>query len=116
MSADAPGSVAVVVSTASARIVLSGEVDVSTNDQLVAAVHRVEDLNVPIEVDTQRLTFMDSSVIAVIAHLARNCPGQVTFHSPPETVRYLLELTQVCDLVRVTGPMTAQPASPASTL
>ncbi len=101
LDAEPAGSISVLTSPDRARLVMEGEVDVAMNDQLSEAVKEIESLDVAVDVETESLTFMDSSVIALIAHLASKSKHQVTFIRPPDVVRFLLDLTQIGELVEV---------------
>ena len=55
----------------------------------------------PIEIDTLAVSFVDSTVIAVFAALAHRQPGRLRFINPSESVRFLLDLTQLAQIIEV---------------
>jgi anti-sigma B factor antagonist len=98
---DVPGSSAVLTSATRVRLVLAGEVDISMNDELMEASSELEQIGLPIDVDVRNVTFMDSSVIAVLARLTHRVPAQLRIIEPPDVVRFLLEVTKIGELVEV---------------
>ncbi|MFD1504958.1 STAS domain-containing protein [Georgenia yuyongxinii] len=107
--ADVPGSAAVLTSATQARLVLAGEVDVSMNDELMEASTELEQTGLPIDVDVRHVTFMDSSVIAVLARLTHRVPSRLRLIEPPDVVRFLLDVTKIGELVEV---LDADPGFP----
>ncbi|PFG41310.1 STAS domain-containing protein [Georgenia soli] len=99
--ADEQGLVSVLTSPARVRIVLAGPVDASLSDELATAAREAADAGVPVDVDTRTVTFMDSTVIAAIAHLAHRISHRVRFIEPPDLVRFLLEVTHIGEVVDV---------------
>ncbi|TRW46122.1 STAS domain-containing protein [Georgenia yuyongxinii] len=98
---EVPGSAAVLTSATRARLVLAGEVDVSMNDELMEASSELEQTGLPIDVDVRHVTFMDSSVIAVLARLTHRVPSRLRIIEPPDVVRFLLDVTRIGELVEV---------------
>ncbi|HEY3437148.1 MAG TPA: STAS domain-containing protein [Actinotalea sp.] len=96
-----PASVHVIVKTDRCRIVLSGEVDADLAADLREATADAESTGLPIEVDAQHVTFMDSSGIAFLARIATRSAERVTVIRAPETVRFLLEVTRIGELLDV---------------
>lgn len=99
--ADVPGSAAVLTSATRARLVLAGEVDVSMNEELMEASTELEQTGLPIDVDVRHVTFMDSSVIAVLARLTHRVSSPLRIIEPPDVVRFLLDVTKIGELVEV---------------
>lgn len=97
-----PGSVHVIFATDRARIVLAGEVDAELGPELLEAAADVETAGYPVEVDTHRVTFMDSSGVAFLARLAARSASRVLVIRPPETVRFLLEVTRISEILDIT--------------
>ena len=97
------GSVAVVDLADRSRVVLRGEVDASMNSELAAALVQVVRRGLPADIDARGTTFVDSTVIAAIAHLSRRLPAGVSVIDPPEHVRFLLHISQVEEFVTVTS-------------
>lgn len=95
------GTVRVRVTDAGARLLLTGEIDVSMNAELYAAVSELEDLGMPIEVHTSEVTFIDSSVMAFLASLVRRCDQPIRLVDPPALVRYLLRVAELEDVVEI---------------
>lgn len=83
------------------RIDLEGEIDATVASGLAEAVGTAELLGLPTEVDASGITFMDSSGIALLARLATRTPRPLRVLSPPEVVRFLLEVTRIGDMVEV---------------
>ena len=100
-SAGEPGAVQVIVGTASTRIVLSGEVDADLAAELQEATAEAEHLGLPIEVDAHHVTFMDSSGVAFLARLSIRSQHRVRLLRVPPTVRFLLEVTRIGELLDV---------------
>jgi anti-anti-sigma regulatory factor len=110
---DQDGSVAVLTSPSGVRLVLSGPVDASLSDELTAATREAAQARLPVDVDTRTVTFMDSTVIAAIAHLAHRIPHRVRFIEPPELVQFLLEVTHIGEVVDVLDHDPGFPTDPA---
>ena len=101
---DDAGTVSIRYSPTSAHLVLAGEVDARLNAQLASATLQLTEYGLPVDVDTRDVTFMDSAVIALIAHLANRLTAPVRIVAPSDQVRFLLEVTHVGDLVEVVEP------------
>lgn len=99
--AGSEGSTALLTSATSNRLVLSGEVDISMNEELGQAAVTIERSGLPLEVDARNVTFMDSSVIAVLARLAYRLPDRLRIIQPPDVVRFLLEVTKIGEIVDI---------------
>lgn len=95
------GSVHVIVAPGRTRVVLCGDVDASIAGDLIEAAADAEASRLPAEVDAHRVTFMDSSGVALVARLASRTPGRLRVIRPPDVVRFLLEVTHIGDLVEV---------------
>jgi len=100
-NAGEPGAVQVIVGTESTRIVLSGEVDADLAAELQEATAEAEHLGLPIEVDAHHVTFMDSSGVAFLARLSIRSQHRVRLLRVPPTVRFLLEVTRIGELLDV---------------
>ncbi|WP_029291718.1 STAS domain-containing protein [Cellulomonas sp. HZM] len=96
-----PGAVHVIVGAESTRIVLSGEVDADLSAELQEATAEAEHLGLPIEVDAHHVTFMDSSGVAFLARLSIRSQHRVRLLRVPPTVRFLLEVTRIGELLDV---------------
>ena len=96
-----PGSVHVIVQDSRTRLVLSGEIDADLAGDLAEATTDAEHAGLPIDVDAQHVTFMDSSGIAFLARLATRSVGPVRVLRAPETVRFLLQVTRIGELLEV---------------
>lgn len=96
-----PGSVHVIVGTDRTRIVLSGEVDADLGQDLQDATTEAEQRGLPIEVDAHHVTFMDSSGVAFLARLAVRSEQRVRLLRVPPTVRFLLDVTRIGELLDV---------------
>jgi anti-sigma B factor antagonist len=96
-----PGTVHVILGADHTRIVLSGEIDADLGTDLHQATADAEHAGLPIEVDTHHVTFMDSSGVAFLARLATRSPHRVRLLRVPPTVRFLLEVTRIGELLDV---------------
>lgn len=96
-----PGTVHVILGADRTRIVLSGEVDADLGTDLHQATVDAEHAGLPIEVDTHHVTFMDSSGVAFLARLATRSQHRVQLLRVPPTVRFLLEVTRIGELLDV---------------
>lgn len=94
-----PASVHVIVMGDRTRIVVSGEIDADLAAELQEATSDAESTGLPIEVDAQHVTFMDSSGVAFLARLAARSTQRVRVLHAPETVRFLLEVTRIGELL-----------------
>ena len=105
-----PASVHVIVLADRTRIVVSGEIDADLAPDLQQATADAEATGLPIEVDAQHVTFMDSSGIAFLARLAARSAERVQVLNAPESVRFLLEVTRIGELLDlVHAPATDAP-------
>ncbi len=110
-----PGAVQVLVGTQAVRIVLSGDVDSDLGDDLMEATaeaERHDDL--PIEVDAHHVTFMDSAGVAFLARLSIRSKHRVTLLRVPPTVKFLLDVTRIGELVDVATDDEAAPFRPVA--
>ena len=82
-------------------MVLSGEVDADLAADLAEATADAEAAGLPIDIDAQHVTFMDSSGIAFLARIASRGPRPVRILRAPETVRFLLEVTRIGELLEL---------------
>ncbi|SDR77995.1 STAS domain-containing protein [Paraoerskovia marina] len=96
-----PASVHVIVGTNRARIVLSGEIDADLGADLAEATSHAEAAGLPVEIDAHHVTFMDSSGVAFLARLASRNPHPVRVLRAPPTVRFLLEVTRIGELLEI---------------
>lgn len=96
-----PASVHVIVGASRARIVLSGEIDADLGADLNEATSAAEGSGLPVEIDAHHVTFMDSSGVAFLARLASRSPHRVRVLRAPPTVRFLLEVTRIGDLLDI---------------
>ncbi|WP_255491718.1 MULTISPECIES: STAS domain-containing protein [unclassified Actinotalea] len=96
-----PASVHVIVQDGRTRIVLSGEVDADMAADLSEATADAEAAGLPIDIDAQHVTFMDSSGIAFLARIATRSSQKVRVLRAPETVRFLLQVTRIGELLEL---------------
>ena len=96
-----PGSVQVIMHGQRTRIVLTGEIDADLGPDLQEATSDAEATGLPIDIETQHVTFMDSSGIAFLARIASRSGSRTRVIRPPETVRFLLEVTRIGELLEV---------------
>ncbi len=107
-----PGAVQVLVGADAVRIVLSGDVDSDLGDDLTEATAEAERHGLPIEVDAHHVTFMDSAGVAFLARLSTRSKHRVRLLRVPPTVRFLLEVTRIGELVDVAPDDEAAPFRP----
>lgn len=96
-----PASVHVIVQDGRTRIVLSGEVDADLAADLTEATTDAEAAGLPIDIDAQHVTFMDSSGVAFLARIATRSAHPVRMLRVPETVKFLLDVTRIGELLEV---------------
>lgn len=96
-----PGAVQVILGTDRSRIVLSGEIDADLGPDLQQATADADLAGLPIEVDAHHVTFMDSSGVAFLARLSIRSQHRVRLLRVPPTVRFLLEVTRIGELLDV---------------
>jgi anti-anti-sigma factor len=96
-----PASVHVIVGSTRARVVLSGEIDADIGADLGEAIAHAEKSGLPVEIDAHHVTFMDSSGVAFLARLASRSPQKVRILRAPPTVRFLLEVTRIGELLEI---------------
>ena len=96
-----PASVNLIVGSSRARIVLSGEIDADIGPELAEATTEAEATGLPVEIDAHHITFMDSSGVAFLARMATRMPGRISILRAPPTVKFLLEVTRIGDLVEI---------------
>ncbi|WP_066586708.1 STAS domain-containing protein [Cellulomonas timonensis] len=96
-----PGTVHVILGADRTRIVLSGEIDADLGPDLQEATTDAEQAGLPIEVDAHHVTFMDSSGVAFLARLSIRSQHRVRLLRVPPTVRFLLEVTRIGELLDV---------------
>jgi anti-anti-sigma factor len=95
------GQVTVRTSVTRTRLVLSGEVDMSLADELSAAVDEVLALGLPVDVDVRAVTFLDSSGLSKLVHLATSSVTRPRLIQPPDFVTFLLEVTRLDEVMDV---------------
>lgn len=109
-----PASVHVMVQDGRTRIVLSGEVDADLAPDLTEATSDAETTGLPIDIDAQHVTFMDSSGIAFLARIATRSSQKVRILRAPETVRFLLQVTRIGELLELVDDPDAPEADEQS--
>ena len=107
-----PGAVQVLVVADTVRVVLSGDVDSDLGDDLREAAAEAESAGLPIEVDSHHVTFMDSAGVAFLARLSTRSRHRVRVLRVPPTVRFLLEVTRIGELVDVVPDDETAPFRP----
>lgn len=91
----------VIVENGRTRIVLSGEIDADLAADLADAIEAAEAAALPIDIDAHHVTFMDSSGIAFLARVATRVQQPVRVLRAPESVRFLLQVTRIHELLEV---------------
>jgi len=107
-----PGSVHVITGIDHIRIILAGEVDADLAGDRQDATTAVERSGLPVEVDAHHVTFMDSSGVAFLARLATRSAYRVRLLNVPPTVRFLLEVTRIGELLDVSEDGADPPIPP----
>lgn len=107
-----PNDVSVLTSPTRTRLVLAGEMDLTSQGELDEAIEEVVLRRLPVDIDTRNVTFMDSSVVAALARLVQRLEEPPTLVDPPELVRFLLDVTKLSDVVTV---VDVDPGFPRST-
>ncbi|GAA4430430.1 hypothetical protein GCM10023169_33860 [Georgenia halophila] len=84
------------------RLVLTGEIDASLAPRLSSATAEALARELPIDIHTRSVTFMDSSALTYLARMASTYqPRRLTFVDPSDVVLFLLDVTKVGDVVEV---------------
>ena len=96
-----PGSVHVIVGATHARVVLSGEIDADLAADLNQATRDVQDSMLAVEIDAHHVTFMDSTGVAFLARLTAVTQEPVRIFNTPPTVRFLLEVTSIGNMLEI---------------
>ena len=91
----------VIVEDGRTRVVLSGEVDADLAADLADATADAEAAGLPVDIDAQHVTFMDSSGIAFLARIATRVQQPVRVLRAPDSVRFLIEMTRIHELLEV---------------
>jgi len=107
-----PGSVHVITGIDHIRVILAGEIDADLSGDLQDATTVAERSGLPVEVDAHHVTFMDSSGVAFLARLATRSPYRVRLLNVPPTVRFLLEVTRIGELLDVSEDSAREPTPP----
>ncbi|GIG28131.1 STAS domain-containing protein [Cellulomonas marina] len=108
-----PGSVHVITEQDRTVIVLSGEIDADLSPELGEATAEAEERGLPVEVDAHHVTFMDSSGVAFLARLSMRSKHRVRLLRVPPTVRFLLDVTKIGELLDVVDePASGAESSP----
>ncbi|PPK97925.1 anti-anti-sigma factor [Kineococcus xinjiangensis] len=110
-----PGSVHVLYEPRATRVVLTGEIDAELGPDLLEAAEDALSSGRPVQVDAHHVTFMDSTGLAFLARLASRSRGRrVTLIRPPAVVRFLIETTNIVQLLDVVDeePSLAQHGDP----
>ena len=93
----------------STMVILDGEIDASMAAELQEAVQQAEAASAPVQVDACGLTFLDSAGIAALARLAIRTPGRLIVFGASEAVQFLLEVTQLKDLMELREDTASEP-------
>ncbi|UFU02238.1 STAS domain-containing protein [Ruania suaedae] len=80
-------------------VILKGDLDATVTDELYRAIDKAEAAAAPVQVDACGLVSLDSTGISAVARLAARTPAPLTIFGAPDTVRFLLEVTHLHDLV-----------------
>ncbi|ACV10051.1 STAS domain-containing protein [Jonesia denitrificans] len=84
-----------------AVIVLRGEIDIDIQSCFARVAEMLHPHTDDIVVDAEGVEFIDSSGIAVLGQIAHNHPGRVTLLNAPPTMLFILEVTQLIDVIRL---------------
>ncbi len=108
------GAVALLTSPSRSRLVLSGEIDLTSKRDFQAAADEALALDAPIDVDVRNVRFMDSSGVAALAGKVRRSPYRLRIIQPPQLMRFLLDVTDLVGLVEVLDEDPGLPAPAAA--
>lgn len=111
-----PASVHVIVEQGRTVVVLSGEVDADLAADLADATADAEAANQPVDIDAQHVTFIDSSGVAFLARIATRVQQPVRVLHAPDSVRFLLEVTRIRELLEVVDDEQEDPAAGLPTI
>ncbi|MDR0482697.1 MAG: STAS domain-containing protein [Cellulomonadaceae bacterium] len=95
------GSVHLIVGEKRVRLILSGEIDADIGPELEEAGAEAESTGLPVEIDAHHITFMDSSGVAFLANLASRMTQKVRILRVPPTVKFLLEITRIGEMLDI---------------
>ncbi|WP_245862601.1 STAS domain-containing protein [Sanguibacter antarcticus] len=115
LGASEPGAVHVIVGATHSRILLSGEIDADIVADLHQATQDVQEAGLPVEIDAHHVTFMDSTGVAFLARLTAISDRPVRMLRTPPTVRFLLEVTSIGELLQIDDDADSEPTDPAAT-
>ncbi|GAB3249890.1 hypothetical protein GCM10027586_18350 [Kineococcus gypseus] len=110
-----PGSVHVLYEPRATRVVLTGEIDAELGPDLLEAAEDALSSGRPLQVDAHHVTFMDSTGLAFLARLASRSRGRrVTLIRPPAVVKFLIETTNIVQLLDVVDEEPRPAADPGT--
>ncbi|MFD1718941.1 STAS domain-containing protein [Georgenia deserti] len=84
-------AVAVLLSNARTRLVVSGRIDRDMDSELAVAVQECVAAGAPVDVDARTVRLMDSAGVVRLRRLAGVLPTRVI--QPPDTMRFVLSVT-----------------------
>lgn len=106
MGASSEGKVCVVTGGTRTIVVLVGEIDIAMAAELDQAVQTAEVAGAQVQVDACGLTFLDSAGLTALARLAIRTPGPLIVFGAPDTLRFLLQVTDLHHLVQLRSDET----------
>ena len=106
---------AVVTDTDRTLISVAGELDVATTPDLQAAIRDAVARELPIVLDTSRVSFMDSTGLAGLLLVRSDGAGDLRFvlKQPSPAVRRILELTGITGVFEIDETPYETPDEPA---
>jgi len=94
------------------RVVLSGDVDISSAQSLAATLTEAwEQEPLMLEVDLAGVTFLDGAGLGPLVAAHTRLPGRMRLFDPSPAVTRVLHLLGLGDMFVVVGPISATPAS-----
>lgn len=101
-SSPAAGEVSVLFEPRRTVVLLSGEVDHAMEPELRQAAEAAIAAGNRVDVDARHVTFIDSIGVSFIARIAASV-GQVSVLHAPPNLAFLLDVTQLSSIVRVSS-------------
>ncbi len=89
------GTVAVRLGADRTVVVFSGDIDITLEPEITAAIRYVRVTGLPLELDVRHVTFIDSTGLVGLARLAMTGPGRATLLHPPPVVDFVLDMTEL---------------------
>lgn len=102
----ATGTIRLVETQGTSVVTLDGEIDVALRTEAGAALARALERNLPVVIDTEKVTFLDSTGVAFLlqfATIGRDEGLEVVLRHPPQAVTEVLALVGADGLLAQTA-------------